>query len=101
LAVFLVSKLRLETNLGAILCFSKGRHSGLPYQSILLVINQELENENLIYYWFPSSCLGTHLEAKLCFAVAKLMRMAKQSLAGNAVPKPELGNQSKVYSQGT
>jgi hypothetical protein len=34
------------------------------------------------------------LEAKLCFAVAKLMRLAKQSLAGNAVPKLELGNES-------
>jgi hypothetical protein len=34
------------------------------------------------------------LEAKLCFAVAKLIRMPKQSLGDNVVPKPELGNES-------
>jgi len=42
--------------------------------------------------WFPSSCLGTHLSAKLL-----LGDFPKQSLGFNCVPKRELGNEQTGY----
>ena len=42
----------------------------------------------------PTKTARESAEAKLGFAVAKLMRMPSRSLGGNAVPKPELGNES-------